>query len=274
MRQPGLPGIRLQEVTKEFNLARGRTVTALSSLDLEVAQGEFVALLGPSGCGKSTVLRLIASLEEPTAGTVSIDGGRPSDLARAHRLGVAFQEHALLAWLNVWDNIALPFQVASQRVPKDRIADLIRLVGLEGFERARPKQLSGGMKQRAAIARALALRPSVLLLDEPFGALDAVTRRRMNFELQRIWSEFRVTTLLVTHSVDEALFLADRVVVLTGRPGCVKLIKEIPFSRPRTREILTSAAFHEMEDELTGALDREPPTPADLDGLAVHHEAS
>jgi NitT/TauT family transport system ATP-binding protein len=249
-----MEAIRLAGVTKRFRLDDGQEVTALAGMDLAIAPGEFVALIGPSGCGKSTVLRLIAALEQPSEGSVTVEGRAPAELSRAHRLGVAFQEHALLPWLDVAANIALPWRVAGRPGDDTRVAELIRLVGLAGFEKARPRQLSGGMRQRAAIARALALRPDVLLLDEPFGALDAVTRRQMNIELQRIWTEQRTTTLLVTHAVDEALFLADRVVVMSGRPGRVTRVIEVPFERPRRPEVMRTALFHELSDGLTEAL--------------------
>jgi NitT/TauT family transport system ATP-binding protein len=193
--------ISLHGVVKDFPLRRGQTVRALERLDLSVRHGEFVAILGPSGCGKSTVLRLVAGLEEPTGGTVDVEDRSPLDLVKEHRLGVAFQEHALLPWSSARNNVALPFRVAGRAVDWGRVDDLLRLVGLDGFEDARPGQLSGGMRQRVAIARALALRPDVMLLDEPFGALDAVTRRRLNLELARIWLESRIRTLLVTHDV-------------------------------------------------------------------------
>ena len=248
------PAIAVQGVTKRFRLDDGSSFTALEDISLSLAEGEFVTLLGPSGCGKSTILRLVAALEEPSTGQVQVEGRAPAELSRQHRLGVAFQDHALLPWLDVRSNVALPFKVAGLKVDDARVADLIRLVGLAGFEKARPRQLSGGMRQRAAIARALVLRPDVLLLDEPFGALDAVTRRQMNIELQRIWSEQRTTTLLVTHDVGEALFLSDRIVVLTGRPGRVLRVVDVPFARPRDPSIMRAELFHEMADELTEAL--------------------
>ena len=247
--------IEIAGVTKRFTMSRRQFLVAVDDIDLSVAQGEFVAIIGPSGCGKSTILRMLAGLERPTAGTVQLNGASPAELVAAHRLGVAFQEHALLPWLSAWDNIALPFRVMGAKPDADRISSLIRLVGLSGFERARPKQLSGGMRQRVAIARALALEPELLLLDEPFGALDAVTRRRMNLELQSIWAEQRITSVLVTHSVDEAIFLADRVIVLTERPGRIKVIEEVPFGRPRSRELMTTEEFHSLADKLMLAID-------------------
>jgi len=249
--------VSLTGVSKTFSLSRGREVTALSELDLGVEEGEFVAIVGPSGCGKSTVLRMVAGLDSPSTGSVAVEGKAPRELAKEHRLGVAFQEHALLPWSSIWNNIALPYRLAGRPVDKARVDELITLVGLEGFENARPKQLSGGMRQRAAIARALVLSPDVLLLDEPFGALDAVTRRRMNRELARIWAEQRITTILVTHDVEEALFLADRVVVMTGRPGTVRYVHPVDFARPRGADITRMPEFHEAVDLLTGLLDAE-----------------
>ena len=249
------PAIALHDAGKTFAAGRGRTDPALQQMSLTVAEGEFVAILGPSGCGKSTVLRLVAALETPDSGTVAIHGDSPRALSAQHRLGVAFQDHALLPWLDVFSNIALPYQIAGRPVDTGRVESLIALVGLKGFEKARPKQLSGGMRQRAAIARALVLSPQVLLLDEPFGALDAVTRRQMNVELQRVWSEQRITTLLVTHDVPEALFLADRVVVMSGRPGRVVKTVQVPFARPRHPDVMRTEAFHQLADELTATLE-------------------
>ena len=234
---------------------RQESFTALGPLDLQMADGEFVALIGASGCGKSTVLRLLAGLDEPTTGQVQINGQPPRNLQAQHALGIAFQEHALLPWRSVEGNLRLPFEVAGRSATPQRIAELIALAGLQGFERARPAELSGGMRQRVAIARALALRPKLLLLDEPFGALDAVTRRRMNFELERIWLEGRPTTLMVTHSIEEAVLLADRVVVLTERPGRVCIDTRVPFARPRPAALMRDAEFHRLVDELTTSLE-------------------
>lgn len=248
--------ILLDHVGKDFEMDDRRRVVAVEDVHLAIASGEFVALIGPSGCGKSTLLRMLAALDQPSRGRVTVDGKAPEELSRAHRLGVAFQDHALLPWLSIEANVALPFRIANRSVDRARVASLLALVGLTGFEKARPSQLSGGMRQRVSIARALVLEPDVLLLDEPFGALDAVTRRQMNLELQRIWQEQNISTLLVTHSVDEALFLADRVVVMSGRPG--RVIKEVivPFARPRDPEVMRSAEFHRLEDELTEALEQ------------------
>ncbi len=241
--------IAIDKVSKRFPLPGNKDgVLALSELSLSIAPGEFVAILGPSGCGKSTLLRLVASLEQPTAGRVSVNGAAPNLVSGQHALGVAFQDHALLPWLTVHDNIALPFKIAGRRVDDE-------LVGLRSFGGAWPRQLSGGMRQRASIARALVLEPQVLLLDEPFGALDAVTRRQMNVELQRIWSARQITTMLITHSVDEALFLADRVVVMSGRPGRILREVVVPFARPRDPSVMRSGEFHRLVDDLTAALE-------------------
>jgi NitT/TauT family transport system ATP-binding protein len=247
--------IELKGVSKQFDLGKHRRVLALSALDLTVGEGEFVALLGPSGCGKSTILHLVAGLDEPSTGSVLVDGMAPKELQARHELGIAFQEHALLPWRSVAGNLELPFQIAGRAPDYDRIASLIELVGLKGFEAARPSQLSGGMRQRASIARALCLEPKLLLLDEPFGALDAVTRRSMNLELQRIWQQNRITAMLVTHTVEEAIFLADRVLVISGRPGRVVGELQVPFARPRTVETTRLEEFHRIVDELTLSLE-------------------
>lgn len=246
--------IEIRNVSKRFTLSRERSLIALENIDLEISSGEFVAVIGPSGCGKSTLLHLLAALEQVSAGAILIDGESPEALREKHQLGIAFQEHALLPWLTVEANIALPFRIAGESIDKDRVRALIQLVGLAGFEEARPRQLSGGMRQRAAIARSLVLEPKLLLLDEPFAALDAVMRHAMNIELQRVWLETQLTTVLVTHAVDEAVFLADQVVVLSGRPGRVNEILCIPFPRPRTLECTRTEQFHEFTDHLTALL--------------------
>jgi NitT/TauT family transport system ATP-binding protein len=246
-----MSAIEIQRVSKRFQLNRKREVVALEDISLTIASGQFVALIGPSGCGKSTLLHLVAALEVASSGRITIDGESPEALREKHGLGIAFQEHALLPWLTVEGNLALPFKIADRAVDTERIRSLVSLVGLHGFEEARPRQLSGGMRQRAAIARSLCLEPRLLLLDEPFGALDAVTRRSMNIELQRIWLESKLTTILVTHSVDEAIFLADRVVVLSGRPGKIAEMIDVPFARPRSAECTRTDEFHRLMDRLT-----------------------
>lgn len=249
------PAIAIRGLRVEFALERGRTVIALEGVDLDVEAGSFLAVIGPSGCGKSTLLRVIAGLTEPTSGTVRVGESSPRALVVEHRLGIAFQDHALLPWLSVRDNVALPFRVAGRPVDAVRVDELLALVGMAEFAAARPQQLSGGMRQRVAIARALVLHPRILLLDEPFGALDAVTRRQLNIELQRIWSTQRITTVLVTHSIDEAVFLGDRVVVMSPRPGRICRDATIPLARPRGRDVLSDATFHALTDDLSRALD-------------------
>jgi oligopeptide/dipeptide ABC transporter ATP-binding protein len=206
--------IELRAVSKEFPLRRGRTVQALDGVDLTVRQGEFVALLGPSGCGKSTVLRMAAGLEEPSAGEVLVENGPPAELVRTHRLGVAFQEHALLPWSSAYNNIALPFRVAGRPVHRERVGALLDLVGLTGFADARPRQLSGGMRQRVAIARALALRPDVLVADEPVSALDVSVQATILNLLRDLQRELGLTLLFIAHNLAVVRHLCDRVAVM------------------------------------------------------------
>lgn len=247
------PGVQLVGLSRDFP-TRGGVVQAVSAVDLETPKGSFLALLGPSGCGKSTILRMLAGLDTPTRGEARINGMQPAQLRKEKALGIAFQDHALLPWRSVEKNVRFPFEVARMPVDTAWVTELLQLVGLEQFAGSKPWQLSGGMRQRVSIARALALKPSVLFLDEPFGSLDDMTRQRLNFELQRLWLEQQATTVMVTHGIREAVLLSDYVAVMSPRPGTIKEVIRIELPRPRTIETMSTPEFHTYVDQATELL--------------------
>jgi NitT/TauT family transport system ATP-binding protein len=242
--------IRLEGVSQIFQAGGLGAVRALDDVSLEVSENEFVTLVGPSGCGKSTLLKIVAGLVAPTAGEVAINGTRVAGPRRD--IGIVFQAPVLLGWRDVLQNIMYPVEILGlDRVAYRAVAlELIRLVGLEGFEDKHPRQLSGGMQQRVAICRALIHDPSILLMDEPFGALDALTREEMSLELLRIWERRRKTILFVTHSIPEAILLADRVVVMSPRPGRIAKVVCIALPRPRTMTMERSEQFLSYSQEI------------------------
>lgn len=242
--------LELAHIGKTFRVD-GQPLEVLIDINLELRAGEFVCLVGASGCGKSTILRLVAGLETPTAGQVLL-GGKPVTGPGLER-GVVFQEHRLMPWLNVEQNILLGLDALTITLTEKLrlVKEHVELVGLSGFEKAYPRQLSGGMAQRAAIARGLVAKPAILLLDEPLGALDALTRTYLQEELLRIWRQEAITTLMVTHDVEEALYLADRVVVLDRRPGRIRTIVDVAIDRPRRRG---DPAFGALKETVLGEL--------------------
>jgi len=247
--------VELAGVRKEF--AQGNTV-ALQGIDLTIEQGEFVSLIGPSGCGKSTLLRIIGDLIEPTSGTVTVHG-KPAHQARLDRdYGIVFQSSVLYDWRTVSKNISLPLEMLGwDRARRAaRIEEMLELVELTGFENHHPWQLSGGMQQRVSIARALSFSPALLLMDEPFGALDEMTRERLNGELLRIWQETGSTIVFVTHSIPEAVYLSTRVVVMSPRPGRITDILDIDLPQPRSNALREDPRFFELVTELREALAR------------------
>ena len=234
--------IAVTGLTKVY-ASRGESLLALDAIDFAVAEGEFVAVVGPSGCGKTTLLKILAGLAPPSGGEARLNG---TPIAGPRRdIGVVFQSPVLFPWRTVLDNVLLPADV--QRLARERAErvarELLALVGLGGFEGRYPWELSGGMQQRVAIVRALIHDPALLLMDEPFGALDAMTREQMNLELQRIWLERRKTVVFITHSIPEAVFLADRVLVMTARPGRIAEAVTVSLPRPRGLDVMTTAAF-------------------------------
>ena len=246
--------IQIKEVTKVFRTDAG-DVVALDRASLAIASGEFVSIIGPSGCGKTSLLRIVGDLETPTSGTLSVVGVSPAEARKSREIGVVFQSPALLNWRTVEENVKLPAEVYGENQVALRVNEMIETVGLAGFEKSYPRELSGGMQSRVAIARALTYRPSVLLMDEPFGALDEITREKMQFELIRIWEETTPAVLFITHSISEALILSDRVVVMSARPGRILEDLDVEFSRPRVGSIRTDRRFVEMEGKLRQVLE-------------------
>jgi len=268
--------VRVTGLDKQFG-SDGQVVTAaLAGIDLTINRGEFVSLIGPSGCGKSTLLRLIGDLTAPTTGSVEVNG-KPAHAARMGReYGMVFQAPVLFEWRNVEDNVKLPLELLdmSRSERDERVRMMLALVELSDFARHHPYQLSGGMQQRVAIARALALQPAILLMDEPFGALDEMTRERMNTEVLRIWQQTGTTVVFVTHSIPEAVFLSTRVVVMSARPGRITRVVEVPLPQPRNDETREDARYFRVVTEVRealragGGLGGEPPL-ASEDRLAA-----
>jgi NitT/TauT family transport system ATP-binding protein len=259
--------VSLRNVTKSFG---GGRVTALESIDLDVRPGEFVSLIGPSGCGKSTLLRIIGDLVEPTSGDVVVNGKSARQARLDRDYGIVFQDAVLYDWRTVAKNIAMPLEILGWDRTKraERIAEMIDLVELQGFADHHPWQLSGGMQQRVSIARALSFSPALLLMDEPFGALDEMTRERLNSELLRIWEASGSTIVFVTHSISEAVFLSQRVVVMSRRPGRIAAIVDIDLSQPRNADTREEPRFFELvtavRDRLReGGLDEDRTAPGE-----------
>ncbi len=247
------PKIELIDVDVRFDVG-SNVITALEGYSLDIREGEFVAILGPSGCGKSTSLNLLAGFDKATSGQVLLNG-QPISRPGPDR-GVVFQNANLLPWLNVWENVVFGPKVKgmSERQYRERAEEMLALVKLDGFEKHLPGQLSGGMQQRASIARALINDPDVLLMDEPFGALDAQTRISMQELLLQIWEQDKRTVMFITHDIDEALLLADRVIIMTGRPGKIREEIDVRFERPRNYQVTASPEFQELKQHLLGLL--------------------
>ena len=264
---PNKTKVSLQNVSRTFRSPAGEKIEAIHDVSLEVEDafspegrdvGEFRVLLGPSGCGKSTILRMIAGLDRPDSGQILVNG-RPVEGPGRDR-GMVFQKYTSFPWLTVAENVAYGMKIndVPEAERKETVARLIQAVGLAGFEKVYPDTLSGGMQQRLAIARTLAVRPEVILMDEPFGALDAQTRTDMQHLLLRIWDETACTVLFVTHDVEEAIYLADRIFILSARPGTIVEDVPVPFGRPREPAVKQKQEFHELQDYVLACLRRAP----------------
>lgn len=242
--------VSVRDVCKSFN----STIRALHKISFDIQQGSLVAIIGPSGCGKTTLLRLLCGLDSPTSGSVRIGDDTPDALRRLGLIGMAFQEPALFPWRSVLENISVPLEVQGRRAPEviDRLVELVRL---RDAERLLPSQLSGGMAQRVAVARALVTQPELLLLDEPFGALDWFLRRRIIEDFEMVWLDRRPTTVLVTHETREAVFLADRIIGMSQRPGTLTWNIDINLPRPRPPETFADSEFHAMCDRIDNRIE-------------------
>ncbi len=245
--------ISAQNLTKVFGTGP-EAVHALSDINIDIAPGEFVSLIGPSGCGKSTLLRLIGDLTRPTSGDLAVNGKEPEQARLDRDYGIVFQKATLLDWRTVSKNVELPLEIMDHEDRSARASDMLNLVQLTDFTDHYPWQLSGGMQQRVAIARALAFKPSLLLMDEPFGALDEMTRELMQQEVLRIWKETGTTVVFVTHSIPEAVFLSTRVVVMSARPGRISAVIETGLPYPRTEDTRESDEYYDMVTEVREAL--------------------
>lgn len=248
------PILNVEGVEKTY-LSRDGEVRALRDISFQLDTGEFVTVVGPSGCGKTTLLRILGGLLQAEQGVVRIDGQVLTQPRR--EMGFVFQNPTLMPWRTVLENVTLPLEVRGNNGSehKERALELLALVGLVGFENSYPHELSGGMQQRVAIARALVYEPSILLMDEPFGSLDAITRSQMNMELLRIWQATRKTIVMVTHNIQEAIFLADRVLIMSARPGHIQTVVRVPLPRPRDLDVLYSKDFaalsHRIRDMIS-----------------------
>ncbi|WP_441242797.1 ABC transporter ATP-binding protein [Tardiphaga sp. 768_D3_N2_1] len=255
-----VPAIDIKAVTKTYPGRDGKAVHALGPVDLRIDPGSFVSVVGPSGCGKSTLLRLVAGLEMPDSGTMQRYGTKLD--GPSHEVGIVFQEHVLFPWTTVLDNVLLPADVLAlpKAAARERALKLLELTGLRDFAHQRPQALSGGMKQRAAFCRAMISDPRLLLLDEPFGALDALTREELSLELSRLWQELGRAALLITHDIEEAILLGDRVLIMSERPGTIRADISIDLPRPRNADTVKLPRFQEIKNQIRDIIFNRVPT--------------
>lgn len=252
---PDVCAVDVTDITHNYESVSAGSIEALRGITFRVAKGEFLAIVGPSGCGKTTLLKIVAGLMMPTAGKVLIEGGAVSLAIRARRLGIVFQDPGLLQWRDAASNVRLPLEIiGAAKTDNATPSRLIKLVGLEGFERSYPAELSGGMRSRVSIARSLATSPAILLMDEPFGSLDEITAHTLNLELLRVWKDLKPTVILVTHNISQAVFMADRILVLSQRPGRVLTELAVNLPRPRSDGTLEDRRFVETAAVVRHAL--------------------